>query len=124
MASFPVIECLENFNTVLQSAETTVAGMLAAASVVRNNLRLLRRDIDMEFHAIFVAATDKTQQLNIEPLSLPRQRKIPRRYDDADEPHTHTSAEQFFRVQFLAVVDSVLANIDAFFISTDLTSYK
>ena len=78
MASLPVIECLENSNTVLQSAETTVAGMLAAASVVRNNLRLLQRDIDMEFHAIFVAATDKTQQLNIAPLSLPRQRKIPR----------------------------------------------
>ena len=92
MASLPVIECLENFNTVLQSAETTVAGMLAAASVVRNNLRLLRRDIDMEFHAIFEASTDKTQHLNIEPLSLPRQRKIPRRYDDGDEPHTHTRA--------------------------------
>ena len=124
MASLPVIECLENFNTVLQSAETTVAGMLAAASVVRNNLPLLRRDIDMEFHAIFEAATDKTQQLNIEPLSLPRQREIPRRHDDGDEPHTHTSAEQYFRVQFLAAVDSVLANIDAFFTSTDLTSYK
>ena len=41
-----------------------------------------------------------------------------------DEPHTHTSAEQFFRVQFLAAVDSVLANIDAFFTSTNLTSYK
>ena len=85
---------------------------------------IIWRDLDMEFHAIFVAATDKTQQLNIEPLTLPRQRKIPRRYDDGDEPHTHTSAEQFFRVQFLAAVDSILANIDAFFTSTDLTSYK
>ena len=37
--------------------------------------------------------------------------------------HTRTP-EQYFRVQFLAAVDSVLANIDAFFTSMDFTSYK
>ena len=94
VASLPLIECLDKFNTSLQGVDTTVAGILAAAAVVKENLLQIRDDVECEFRTIFHAAAEKSHQLNIEPLSLPRQRKIPRRFNDGDEQHAPGSAEE------------------------------
>ena len=60
----------------------------------------------------------------IEPLSLPRQRKIPRRFNDGDEQHAHGSAEELYRAQYIAAIDSTVANIDTYVTSTDITAYQ
>ena len=124
VASLPLIECLEKFNASLQGVGTTVAGMLAAAVAVRENLRQIRDDVECQFGSIFQAAAEKSHQLNIEPLSLPRQRKIPRRFNDGDEQHAHGSAEELYRAQYIAAIDSAVANIDTYFTSTDITAYQ
>ena len=71
--------------------------MLADAAVVKVNLLQIRDDVECEFRTIFQAAAEKSHQLNIEPLSLPRQRKIPRRFNDGDEQPG--SAEELYRAQ-------------------------
>ncbi len=124
VAYLPLIECLEKFNASLQGVGTTVAGMLAAAVVVRENLRQIRDNVECQFGTIFQAAAEKSHQLNIEPLSLPRQRKIPRRFNDGDEQHAHGSAEELYRAQYIAAIDSAVANIDTYFTSTDITAYQ
>ena len=62
VASLPLIECLEKFNASLQGVGTTVAGMLAAAVVVRENLRQIRDDVECEFGSIFQAAAEHSHQ--------------------------------------------------------------
>ena len=98
--------------------------MLAAAAVVRENLLQIRDDVECEFRTIFQAAAEKSHQLNIEPLSLPRQRKIPRRFNDGDEQHAPGSAEELYRAQYIAAIDSAVTNIDTHFTSTDITVYQ
>ena len=68
--------------------------------------------------------SEKSHQLNIEPLSLPRQRKIPRCFNDGDEQHAHGSAEELHCAQYIAAIDSAVVNIDTYFTSMDITAHQ
>ena len=125
VACLPIVEILESLNTALQGTGTTVAGMLAAATVVKDNLLRIREERDKEFHVIFEAATVRTTDLQLDALSIPRKRKIPRRLDDGDgAAHAHTTVEDFYRVQYVSALDSAVANLVTYFCSTDIAGYQ
>ncbi|XP_033639835.1 uncharacterized protein LOC117300216 [Asterias rubens] len=93
--ALPVIQCLEHFNRALQGTDKTVSGMLDAA------------------------------ECNLEPVTLPRKRKLPKRHDDgATQEYTANSAEELYRVDFFKVIDSAISNLKDYFTSTDLILYK
>lgn len=58
----------------------------------------------------------------MEELSLPRVRKIPMRIEGA-ATHNFNTVEEYYRPQYFQLLDAALANLDAYFISTDLTEY-
>ena len=125
VACLPIIEILESLNTALQGTGTTVAGMLAAATVIKDNLLRIREESDKEFHVIFEAATVRITDLQLDALSIPRKRKIPRRLDDGDgAAHAHTMVDDFYRVQYVSALDSAVANLVTYFCSTDIAGYQ
>ena len=123
IASIPIIQCLENFNKALQGSQVTVSGMLAAAEVTITSLQSLR--CNDKFKEMFEAAEQKRQQCNLEPVTLPRKRRVPNRQDDGVAPeYTANSAEEIYRVDFFKVIDSASSNVTEYFTSTDLTAYQ
>ncbi|XP_033638564.1 uncharacterized protein LOC117299214 [Asterias rubens] len=118
-----VIQCLEHFNRALQGTDKTVSGMLDAAEVTRRNLLTLR--CDQQFREVFEATEQLLIQCNLEPVTLPRKRKLPKRHDDgATQEYTANSAEELCRVDFFKVIDSAISNLKDYFTSTDLILYK
>ena len=121
--ALPVIQCLEHFNRALQGTDKTVSGMLDAAEVTRRNLLTLR--CDQQFREVFEATEQLLIQCNLEPVTLPRKRKLPKRHDDgATQEYTANSAEELCRVDFFKVIDSAISNLKDYFTSTDLILYK
>ena len=121
--SLPIIKCLENFNRALQGSHVTISGMLVSAEVTIKSLQSLRSD--SKFHELFEAAQQKLQDCNLEPVTLPRKHKVPRRLDDGAAPdYTSESAEEMYRVDFFKVIDSAAYNVTEYFSSTDLMAYR
>ena len=95
-ASLPVLQSLEYLNKALQGSQVTVSGMLTAAKVTAQNLQSLRTD--QTFKEVFEAAQQKLQQCQLDPVTLPRKRKLPKRLDGGTQEYTANSAEEVYRV--------------------------
>ena len=72
-----VLEPLENLNRSLQSQSSTVGGMLAATQVVKLHLQELRTT--EVFSEIFKDTNNEVSKLDLDPLQLPRERRVPAR---------------------------------------------
>jgi len=121
-ASLPVLQSLEYLNKALQGSQVTVSGMLTAAKVTAQNLQSLRTD--QTFKEVFEAAQQKLQQCQLDPVTLPRKRKLPKRLDGGTQEYTANSAEEVYRVEFFKVIDSASENLNEYFTSTDLMAYR
>lgn len=123
LASLPIISCLESLNKSLQGADITVSGMLAAVKIVQDELRQFR--YEEKFSDIFKSAEEKTEQVNLTPLSVPRRRKLPKKLDPANTSTTVVdTAEQTYRIQFFTAIDAALANLKDQFESSYLAEYE
>lgn len=122
-SSSRILQLMETLNKSLQGTNVTVSGMLASVDLVKKELQGLQDD--GKFEAIFREASDFAEELGMAPLQLPRQRKVPKRYqgDVADEFPSETVVDHF-RKQFLAAIDKALTAIDKYFSSPDLQEYK
>ena len=74
-----ILAPLENLNRSLQSTYQTVSGMLAAVDDVVEELVSYRSDA--AFDALLQECSDFIQKLELEPIAVPRLRKLPKKYD-------------------------------------------
>lgn len=119
--ALPILQVMESFNKSLQGKNQTVAGMLVVVESLKRELQSLRSEDT--FHKIFVEAEEMAESLSLEELSLPRVRKIPMRIEGGVATHNFNTVEEYYRPQCFQVLDAALANLDAYFTSTDLTEY-
>ena len=121
-ASLPVLQSMECFNKALQGSEVTVSGMLAAAKVTTEKLQSLRTD--KKFREMFQQTQQRLDECKLDPVTLPRKRKLPVRLDEGTHEYTPSSAEEVYRVEYFKVIDSALENLKEYFTSTDLLAYS
>jgi hypothetical protein len=84
--------------------------MLEAAELVK--ARLISFRTDDHFKTLFNDALQHCERYNIDPPSLPRQRRPPQRYSGSGEAHVHETAEDHFRSLFYQAVDTALNQLN------------
>ena len=85
----------------LQGERMTVNGSLEAVAVTRNHLESLRTD--ESFASIMNNADQFVTDLDLQPITAPKPRMIPRRLDGGP-PTATLSVDQYFRQQYFMVM--------------------
>ena len=95
VASKPILHLLEMLNQKLMATSMNVDGMLKSVDHIKQELYRLR---DQEtFAKLFDEAAQLSESLSLPPVSLPRIRKIHKKYDiGVGLAHTKNSEESFF----------------------------
>jgi hAT family C-terminal dimerisation region len=105
-----VFDPLEQLNRCLQSTSVTMSGMFAASELVKAQLIALRTDD--HFKLLFENVLQLCIKYNLDPVTLPRQRRPPLRYAGSGESHAHETAEGHFRAAFYQAVDTALNQLN------------
>eukprot|EP00057_Strongylocentrotus_purpuratus_P004331 XP_003728488.1 PREDICTED: uncharacterized protein LOC100891064 [Strongylocentrotus purpuratus] len=82
---------LHEMNRVLQAEKQTVSGMLGNAKTVEKSLKQFRSE--KEFSEIFRQAQAKVDELDLDPIKIPRMRRPPKRYSGPAPCH-HATTQQ------------------------------
>jgi hypothetical protein len=106
-----VFDAVDTLSCVLQSADRTVAGGLEAVRLTVNQLRKLRTE--EQFDVIWSHIQNIIIEYELHEIQLPRHIQRPARYEDnsTSETHCFKSAKDFYRVQYLTFLDSVINHI-------------
>ena len=68
---------------------------------------------DSEFKDFWQQVNRKAAELNIDEPTLPRRRKAPKRFDQANATtHAYHTPEDFYRRQYLEVIDTLTGEIE------------
>jgi len=105
-----VIAVLEELNTALQARDATVSGMLEAVTNARMQLSQFRSDDN--FQSILASADNAVRQLDLKPISLPRQRRLLRRVSGTAAAYVTPNAEEHYRAEYFAFIDTALTQLD------------
>ena len=120
--SFHILHIMERFNSVLQSPNVTVAGMLEGAETIKKMLEEIQTE--KKFNEIFVDTNTRAGELGLEPLTLPRARKVPKRFQsDLYVAPKAVSVEEHYRKEYYKVIESAKVNLKEYFSSTDIDLY-
>jgi hypothetical protein len=119
----PFLNIMEAFNKTLQGHDATVAGMLAASDVVKENIKHLRSE--SSFAHLYDLAVQQIHMCNLGELTVPRQRKISlptTTSENADQ--TEEITKVCFRIKYFQLLDSAMCSFGDYFSSTDIDQYK
>ncbi len=98
-----VLKPLEMLNTVLQARHKTISGMKQAVASVK--LGFTEKRSEEEFQIIFAKANKNVSELDLEDISAPRKRNVPKRYTGPATPFQPSSVEEFFKLEYFKVLD-------------------
>jgi hypothetical protein len=87
--------------------------MLQAVKTVEAQLSQFRSE--EKFHQIFTSVNDTITQLDLKPVSLPRQRRPPRRLSGPAVAYEAPTAEIHYRTEYLAFVDTAIGQLQTRF---------
>ena len=90
-----VLPRLESLNESLQSASMAASGMIDAVEC-----ELKRRRSETWFNMLLARVNDSIEELELEPLRVPRQKKVPARFTGNSAAHHATSVEDYFRLLY------------------------
>lgn len=116
-----VLPLLESLNKSLQSTSMTVSGMMDAVECVKDELK--RRRSDGEFNVLLARLNDSIEELELEPLRVPRQKKVPARFTGIGAAHQATSVEEYFRPMYYEFIDHAVQQLETRFSSDDMKTY-
>ena len=107
-AVFSVINILSQYlqekTMTFSRARTCTKSILSTLSQFRN---------DQKFESLWKVASEKQAQLELEPPTLPRHRRIPRRIDDGEaENEQYSSVEAYFRRSYCSMLDILISEIN------------
>ena len=118
LAAKPIIERLELLNKTLQGRSMNFSAMKQNVAMVRGELCDLRNEEC--FSAIYNQTVEMCENLGLGPPSLPRQQKVPKRFESGESAHHFSSsAMDLYRRQFSAAIDVAVSNLDNRFDSED-----
>ena len=113
--AYLVFSSSEQLSINLQSVDLTVQEALNGAKLLRTHLQSLRND--GYFNRFYESVCQDSTTFTDEP-GLPRQRKLPRRYDGGESPKAR------YRHTYFEVLDLVVGEIERRFDHDDLPSVK
>lgn len=123
LSALPVLSAMERLNRGLQGKDITVASMLESANLVKADLQHMRSE--NSFSEIFTNADKQIEQLDLNEISAPRRRKVPKRFQTGNAPQQQfSSVEEHYRSQFFAAIDAAIKYIEEYFASPDLDAYR
>ena len=118
-----ILKHTDNLSKTLQHKTISAAEGQECASLTLRTLQSLRSD-DM-FDLFWKKVTAAAEKLNLEPPSLPRQRKRPKRYESGlAEAEFHDTACTYYRVAYFEGLDLVIASIQERFDQPGFKMYR
>ena len=84
---------------------------------------LSRQRTDESFCFFYTTVLQETKHLT-QPPTMPRQRRIPRRYNDGCEDHVFTSPEELYRKEYYQAFDVVIGELNRRFDVSSFTIMK
>ena len=104
-----VLTPLEALNRSLQSVRMTVAGMLEAAKAVKSQLQEMRQD--KKFDEMLTKVEREVEDLDLEPLSVPRARKPPARFCGLANAFQANTVTVHYRVEYVKLIDVAIQQL-------------
>ena len=117
-----ILPLLETLNRSLQSKTMTVSGMMEVLECVKEELREKRSQ--NEFNVLFARVNTCAEDLDLEPLRVPRPRKVPARFTGNGAEYHATTAEEYFRPKYFELADHTIQQLEARFSLEDLHTYS
>ena len=106
--SFMVFSLMEEFSKALQSSNFSAQeASSAAASALKFTKRQRSDDQFTAFYRSVVSEADHT-----DPPTLPKQRRMPKRFDDGSDNHNFSTPEDYLWQQYFEVLDLLAAEIE------------
>ena len=103
----------------LQERGADISNLQLKVNAVIDTLKLRRSE--QHFKSLWDEVTAISQELDLEPPSLPRHRKVPRRIDDASEGVSFSSCEDKLRITlYYALLDCIIEEISDRFKENDI----
>ena len=114
---------LESLNRSLQATYQTVSGMIAAVDDIIEEMISFRNDA--VFDALMQECNDMIKKLDLEPIAVPRQRKLPKKYATNTETVEARTCTEHYRPAYFMLLDTAIENLRyRFGDSAGLCSYK
>nr|XP_054761170.1 zinc finger MYM-type protein 1-like [Lytechinus pictus] len=104
------IAILEQLNSAMQARSANISGMLEAARVTTNEIRESRNE--NAFHTVYLTTEQKVEEYELEPLQLPRRRRVPQRLAGEGEQYTPDNPEVYFRQMYFSFLDKIIMQLE------------
>ena len=102
---------VEAVNAALQNHQLHLRKAMEMVALFRGDLTSLRGD----FQTFWETTTAAAKDLGLDFPQVPRQRKVPRRYDDGGAPPHIQTPEEMHRQQYYEVMDTASSSLDCRF---------
>lgn len=100
--SYLVFSITEQLSLTLQNSHLNAQEAISAAKATQSYLKRLR--CDTEFNQFYQNTVEEAKDLTDEPV-LPRQRRLPARYDDGNPNYNYSSLQEYYRRFYYEVLD-------------------
>ena len=107
--SFLVFSATEQLSRTLQRSDITAQESSLAANAATTYLR--RQPVQSSFEHFYLATIEEAKGVT-EPPTLPRQRKMPARFENDDPNNQFCTPEEYFQNQYAQIFDSVANELD------------
>ena len=111
----------EQFSTNLQGKDTTIQEATCGAELLASHLKSLRTEA--QFNQFYEQVVTQSEALTEEP-KLPRNRKMPRRYDEGERPHQYLVPKDMYRHAYFESLELAVGEIERRFEQSDLRTIK
>ena len=102
---FLILKHTDNLSRALQKEDISAAEGKTIADMTVSTLKSLRSDSCSDLFWQKTTASAEAEHVN--PPSLPRQRKVPRRLDDGSAASFHKTVEEHYRVIYFEALDLI-----------------
>ena len=113
-----IFEIIENLNEALQKHDLDISNSHNSINITIQSIEKLRNDDAFRKH--WSTVMSGIEKLDIEPPSVPRVRKAPKRYESQSSPHNFSTPEELYRKLYFEVIDTTLTSLRSRFKSETL----
>ena len=110
--SYLVFSITEQLSSTFQNSHLNAQEAIAAAKTTQSYLKSLRSD--KEFNEFYLSTVKEAKDITDEPI-LPRQRRLPQRYDDGSINYNYTSPQEYYRRLYYEVFDLLVNELSRCF---------
>ena len=115
--AYLIFSASEQLSINLQAKDTTVQEAVRGSLLLTTHFRSLRDE--SKFNNFYDVVVRESRELTAEP-TLPRRRKVPRRFDDGASPHTYETPKDRHRHMYFEVTELAAGEVERRFTQKDL----